>query len=307
MGDKLNLGRIGYLNVLPVYYPLESGIVSHPFSIISGTPAYLNELAARGALDISPVSSIEYARHAGLYYIVPDLSISSIGEVKSVLLFSRQPIERLDGKKILVSPQSHTSVGLLKVLAKMRFEVEPVFATGTPADFSINGDVPEALLAIGDEALRLNGRHLFPHVLDLGSAWYEWTGLPFVFALWVVRKKAVDEKNGRIPAAVKALLASKKWGCSYIGRICEEAARAGVLEIGELHEYYRCLRFDLDEKERRGLELFYSCLRQIGELERVPELEIYTDARCRMSDVGGERKAEDREHRTKNEWKESAA
>jgi chorismate dehydratase len=264
MDDKLNLGRIGYLNVLPVYFPLESGIVSHPFSIVAGTPAYLNELAARGALDISPVSSIEYARHADLYYIVPDLSISSFGEVKSVLLLSRRPVEQLGERKILVTPQSHTSVGLLKVLSKMRYEMDPVFETGAPADFSANGGGPEAFLAIGDEALRLNGKRMFPHVLDLGTAWYEWTGLPFVFALWVVRKKAVDEKNGRIPAAVKALLDSKRWGCSYIERICEEAARAGVLEIDELHEYYRCLRYDLNERERRGLELFYSCLRQIG-------------------------------------------
>ncbi|MFZ2447964.1 MAG: menaquinone biosynthesis protein [Syntrophobacteraceae bacterium] len=273
--DKLNLGRIGYLNVLPVYYPLESGIVSHPFTIIPGVPSHLNELAARGALDISPVSSIEYARHADLYYIVPDLSISSFGEVKSVLLFSRVPVERLSGKKILVSSQSHTSVGLLKVLARMRYGMGPVFESGSFSELAAEGRLPDAFLAIGDEALRLRGSGLYPEILDLGAAWYNWTGLPFVFALWVVRKKAIDEKNGRIGPSIDALLASKKWGCSNIEHICVEAARTGLLDIGELREYYRCLRFDLDERERRGLELFYSYLFQIGELERVPRLEIY--------------------------------
>jgi len=272
----LNLGRIGFLNVLPVYYPLESGIVSHPFTIISGVPSYLNELAAKGALDISPVSSIEYARNPGLYYIVPDLSISSLGEVKSVLLLSRFPVEQLDGKKVLMSSQSHTSVGLLKVLSKMRFGVRPEFRAGSLRDAAAQGGLPDAVLAIGDEALRMSGSGLFPHVIDLGSAWYDWTGLPFVFALWVVRKKAIEEKNGRLGAAIEALLASKRWGCSNIGRICEEAARAGLLDIGALREYYRCLKFDLNESERSGLELFYSFLYQIGELERVPRLEIYT-------------------------------
>ncbi len=100
---KLRLGRIDFLNVLPIYYPLEAGIIANPFAIVPGVPSELNELCANGALDISPVSSIEYARRAGLYYIVPDLSINSAGEVKSVLLLSRMPIERLSGKTVLAS------------------------------------------------------------------------------------------------------------------------------------------------------------------------------------------------------------
>lgn len=276
MGDpraKLNLGRIGFINVLPVYYPLEHGIVSHPFVIVSGVPSRLNDLVSRGQLDISPVSSIEYARRAELYHIVPDLSISSFGEVQSVLLLSRLPVERLSGKKIVVSFQSHTSVGLLKVLARLRFGVEPVLEAGSFSDLDA---VPDAFLAIGDEALRLGKSGLFPYVLDLGSAWFDWTGLPFVFALWVVRKGAIEEKNGRIGESIAALLASKKWGCENIERICEEAARAGLLDKEALRRYYRCLRFDLNEKERKGLELFYDCLFRIGELERVPRLEMFT-------------------------------
>lgn len=273
--DKLNLGRIGYLNVLPVYFPLESGIVSHPFTIIPGVPSYLNGLAAQGALDISPVSSIEYARRSSLYYIVPEISISSYGEVKSVLLFSRYPLKQLTGRKILVSSQSHTSVGLLKVLARMRFGMEPVFEAGSFSELAAAGRYPDAFLAIGDEALRLRRSGLYPEIIDLGAEWYKWTGLPFVFALWVVRKRAIEEKNGRIGAAISALLASKRWGCSNVERICEEASNAGLLDIGELREYYRCLQFDLDERERAGLELFYSYLFQIGELDKVPRLEIY--------------------------------
>jgi chorismate dehydratase len=274
--SKLNLGKIGFLNVFPIYYPLESGIVPHPFSIIPGVPSHLNGLIARGLLDISPVSSIEYARHADLYYIVPDLSISSFGEVKSVLLLSRFPVERLSGKKILVSSQSHTSVGLLKILSGLRFGMEPVFDTAASSGLSETSELPDGFLAIGDEALRLKRSGIFPHVLDLGKAWYDWTGFPFVFAVWVVRKMAVEEKNGHMESALGALLASKRWGSDNIDHICVEAARAGLLDIEELQEYYRCLRFDLNVRERRGLELFYSYLLRIDELERIPDLEIYT-------------------------------
>ncbi len=273
---KLRLGRIDFLNVLPVYYPLEAGIVANPFEIIRGVPSILNKLAADGALDISPVSSIEYARRAELYYIVPDLSISSAGEVKSVLLLSRTPIDRLSGKTVLASSQSHTSVGLLKVLCKLRYRVEPRFETGGCSE-RINGhELPEACLAIGDEALRLGRSGLFPYLLDLGTAWFEWTGLPFVFAVWVIRKEIVARKNAQLQGAVDALLSSKRWGGANIRRICEQAAGSGLLEIPELEEYYRCLHFDLQERERRGLELFYSHLFQAGELERAPRLDIYT-------------------------------
>ncbi len=273
---KLRLGRIDFINVLPVYYPLEAGMVANPFEIVRGVPSVLNELAAGGALDISPVSSIEYARRAELYYIVPDLSINSAGEVKSVLLLSNTPVDQLGGKTVLASSQSHTSVGLLKVLCKLRYRVEPRFETGGCSERIRRHEFPEACLAIGDEALRLARSGLFPHVLDLGAAWFEWTGLPFVFAVWVIRRDIVAQTNAQVQGAVDALLSSKRWGRANIGRICEQAAKTGLLKIPELEEYYRCLRFDLHERERSGLELFYSHLFRTGELERAPRLDIYT-------------------------------
>jgi chorismate dehydratase len=186
------------------------------------------------------------------------------------------PIERLSGKKVLASSQSHTSVGLLKVLCRLKYGVDLRFETGACSDYISGYELPDACLAIGDEALRLARSGLFPHVLDLGSAWFEWTGLPFVYAVWVIRKETVAEKNGQVPAAIGALLDSKRWGRANISRICEEAAKSGLLGIAELEEYYSCLQFDLNERERRGLELFYSCLFQAGELEQVPLLDIYT-------------------------------
>ena len=273
--SKLRLGRIDFLNVLPIYYPLEAGIIANPFVIVPGVPSELNELCAAGALDISPVSSIEYARRAGCYYIAPDLSINSEGEVKSVLLLSRMPVERLSGRTVLASSKSHTAVGLLKVLCRLRYGIDLQFEVGVCSDHAARAEPPDACLAIGDEALQLGRSGLFPHVLDLGAAWFEWTGLPFVFAVWVIRRQALKERDGQFKAAVEVLVSSKRWGRANIGRICEQAARSGVLEISDLEHYYGCLRYDLNERERKGLELFYSCLFDIGELEGAPDLEMY--------------------------------
>ncbi|MGA2402574.1 MAG: menaquinone biosynthesis protein [Syntrophobacteraceae bacterium] len=273
---RLRLGRIDFLNVLPVYYALEYGIIRNPFAIVPGVPSELNQLCASGALDISPVSSVEYARRAGLYYIVPDLSISSAGRVMSVLLLSRKPVEQLSGKTVLASSQSHTAVLLLKVLCRLRYGVNLRLQTGSCSSRLAGGELPDACLAIGDEALRLGRSGLFPHVLDLGAAWFEWTGVPFVYAVWVIRKDTVTEKNGQIPDAIETLLSSKRWGRSNIGRICEQAAKTGLLGLSELEEYYNCLGYDFNEGERRGLAMFYSCLQQTGELEWAPRLDIYT-------------------------------
>ncbi|MDR3566879.1 MAG: menaquinone biosynthesis protein [Syntrophobacteraceae bacterium] len=278
MGEQsagLRLGRIDFLNVLPIYHALEAGMVENPFEIIAGDPARLNDLCAGAELDISPVSSIEYARRAELYQIVPEISISSAGEVKSVLLLSRMPVEGLTGKRVLLSSKSQTSVGLLKVLC-MRYGVTPKFETGSCLECFVESERPDACLAIGDEALRLAASGLYPHVLDLGAAWLKWTGLPFVFAVWVVRRDVVRDKSAQLPRAIEALLSSKRWGLANISRICEVAAQTGLMQAREFEEYYRCLQYELNEPEKRGLELFYTSLVEAGELDRVAALDMYT-------------------------------
>jgi len=274
--DQLRLGRIGYLNVLPIYYPLETGIVSHPFAIVSGTPAYLNRLMSEGDLDVSVVSSIEYARHPERYYVLPDLSISCNGAVKSVLLLSRTPIDRLAGGTVLASTQSHTSVALLKILFSVHLGMDVDFEPGSCTEALSAGSSPEAFLAIGDEALQLRHHEGYPYCWDLGEAWHRWTGLPFVFALWVIQRKAVERWNGSLEAAIETLSSAKSWGCSHLDIICHQAAQRGILNSRELRDYYEALGFDLYDGEKRGLELFFQYLLKVGEVSEVPRLDIYS-------------------------------
>ena len=273
---QLRLGRIGFLNVLPIYYPLESGMVPHPFNIVSGTPAYLNELMAQGNLEISAVSSIEYARHPSRYFLFPDLSISCRGPVQSVLLLSRKPLERLKDHKIRVTTQSHTSTALLKILFSKRLGLEAEFEGITIREALTRGERPEAFLAIGNEALCLRSHPDYPYQWDLGEAWYEWTGLPFVFGVWIVQRSAVQTWNGQLERAMECLMAAKEWGRTHQEYICEVAARQKILDQKQLESYYQSLHFDLGEREQEGLRLFFHHLFQMGEIETFPALEIYS-------------------------------
>jgi len=272
----LKLGKIGFLNVLPIHYPLERGILPHPFQIVSGAPAHLNELMARGDLDLSVVSSIEYARHHERYYILPNLSISCRGPVRSVVLMSRVPVGELSGKKVLVSAESHTSVALLRILFRFRLGVQAEFEVGNCSRELSHERYPAAFLAIGDEALRLRTHALYPHMLDLGEAWHSWTGLPFVFALWILQRDAVERWNGQLEPALDTLIRAKRWGADHLDSVCREASRRGVLGYRGLYEYYQCLRYDLGDEELEGLRLFYRFLMDIGEIGAEPPLDLFS-------------------------------
>ena len=278
--ERLRLGKISYLNVLPIYYPLESGIIPHPFSITSGTPADLNRLMVRSELELSVVSSIEYARYPERYLILPDLSISCRGPVRSVLLLSRIPIPRLTGRTILITSHSHTSVALLRMLLTMQLGVDAVFRVGSCVEALSEGEPPVAMLAIGDEALRLRKHRLYPFQLDLGEAWFAWTGLPFVFALWVIQRRALERCNGLLGKALESLSSAKMWGCSHPNEICLQAVGRGILDFWQLQEYYQCLNFDLDRDQKAGLELYFQHLVSLSEISRVPPLQVYSSLAC---------------------------
>ncbi|NLI32305.1 MAG: menaquinone biosynthesis protein [Deltaproteobacteria bacterium] len=278
--ERLKLGKIGFLNVMPIYYPLESGIIAHPFTIVSGTPACLNQLMASGHLDLSVVSSIEYARHPERYFILPDLSISCRGTVKSVLLLSRVPVDALESRTITVTTQSHTSVALLRILLARLYGIRAELRAGALTDTWQEGDLPIAFLAIGDEALRLSACGIYPYSLDLGESWHSWTGLPFVFALWVIQRDAAEKLNGSLRTALEVLAAAKSWGRNHLERVCSVAAEKGVLSLNELQVYYKCLEYDLGCDEQKGLTLFFQLLQQEGDLTRFPELEVVSPLDC---------------------------
>jgi chorismate dehydratase len=268
----IRLGRIGYLNVLPLHYPLEQGILKGGFELVSGPPATLNTLMDQGRLDLSGCSCIEYARHPDKYLIVPDLAIGSRGPVQSVLLLCRTRPENLDGKTILVSAQTHTSAALVDLLLRRHIGVTPRYETGDATAILKNGERPEAILCIGDEALNLRRHPDYPQRMDLGESWREWTGMPFIFGLWIASREAVQRRRPEVVAGARLLIEAKKWGQRHLDRISAVAAQDSILTETEMRSYFAGLVYDLGDGELAGLRLFYERLAEAGVIPAPPEL-----------------------------------
>ena len=126
----LRVGRIPYINCFPVYGAIDRGIVPLDGRLITGIPTALNRLMADGALDVSVVSAVEYARDAKRYLLLPELGITSDGPVRSVMLFSKRPPSELGGHKVIVSRSSMTSVALLELLFENVWRCRPEFVLG---------------------------------------------------------------------------------------------------------------------------------------------------------------------------------
>src|SRR5215831_5802632 len=206
----MRVGRIPYINCYPVYGGIDRGAVPMPATLIDGVPSALNRAMAAGDLDVSVISAVEYARDSTRYLLLPGLSICSDGPVRSVVLFSKRPAAELTGRRVLVSRSSMTSVVLLELLFTNVWDAKPAFV---PSDAELSdvarfGDEEhDARLVIGDAALHLWSRLREPelyedaeslsqyrYAYDLGAEWKRWTGLPFVFAVWVAQRTApVDQ------------------------------------------------------------------------------------------------------------------
>jgi chorismate dehydratase len=243
----IRLGRISYVNMAPVFYRLSLEVEEAP-----GVPTELNARLLAGDIDLAPISSIEYARHADRLRILPRLCVSSEGAVDSIQLVSRIPLERV--RSVAVTPESATSVVLTKVLLPD--------ADHVPLD-----ETAEAVLLIGDAALRSAFEDPTPHY-DLGRLWLERTGLPMVFAVWA----CPDPPPPGIPELEEALVASVKLARAEPEQLALESSERYGYPAGFLARYFEKLRYRFGPRERAGLITFFELARDVGELERVPEL-----------------------------------
>ena len=274
MHPKARLGRIKYLNVLPIYFALENIFGENGFQLVRGTPAELNERLRRGELDISAISAMEYACRPQEYYLLGDLSISSRGPVGSVILFSRAPVEALHGRPVAVSAASASGAALLKVLMAELFRVQPRYQA-TPPGKALDGNCA-ALLAIGDEALRLKLKGAWPYELDLGAAWQELTGLPFVFGVWGVRRDFARSRPETAADLHRQLLRSRDWGLKSLAKLSRIAATFSNLSPEQVRAYFRQLDFSLGPEQEKGLKAFFHYLKKQGDLASTPELAYFS-------------------------------
>jgi chorismate dehydratase len=275
----LTIGRIPYINCYPVYGAIDRGLIRIDADLVDGVPTALNALMADGKLDVSVVSAVEYARDSRRYLLLPDLAISCDGPVRSVMLFSKRPATELSQRRVLVSRSSMTSVALLELLFENVWHARPVFVP-TDAEISdvarFGAEDHEARLVIGDAALLLESSSAtsgrggvktsqqvpqYPHAYDLGAEWKRWTGLPFVFAVWVAQRNvAVDAAL----AAHAGLIASRDWGIANVGILAKQAAEATGVAVDACEQYLEGLDYGLSYPHLAGLTEFYRRLVERG-------------------------------------------
>ena len=257
------IGMVNFINTAPFYEVLKDTVHSPEWTIIEGPPSHLNRLLFEGELDFGLISSQEYALHAPAYHILDGLSISALGAVGSVFLFSEKEIADLSRRLVLLSPQSQTSNSLVKIILEDFLGIFPRYSLAPQENEEI-----AARLAIGDEALRLAGKGRYPVQLDLGRTWHDHTGRPFVFAIWAVRK----EFYGRYPKTVvnvqRELLRCVQEGKERLGVISRSVAGRIPLDPQACEQYLRGMEYDLDAGKKDALTHFFQYLIKRGEVPK---------------------------------------
>ena len=269
----MRVGRIPYINCYPVYGAIDRKVVSLDAHLVDGVPTALNHAMAAGTLDVSVISAVEYARDAARYLLLPDLAISCDGPVRSVMLFSRRPAESLTGGRVLVSRSSMTSVALLRLMFEQVWRSEPGFVPwdAEVADLARAGtEAHDARLIIGDAALMLTSGASalaadYPYVYDLGAVWKDWTGLPFVFAVWVAQRTTPVANSLAVHAQ---LIQSRDWGLQHLDQLSAQAAVATGVSRSAALEYLSGLDYGLRYEHLAGLTAFFGKLAASG---RVPD------------------------------------
>ena len=236
------VGSVRYLNAVPLTRGLEE-------EIVYATPSRLAEMLGRDELDAALVSVIEVLLH-DRYDILDGIAIASLGEVKSVLLAHRKPLSEVT--EVYCDPASLTSVQLLRVLLAER-GLRPEFKPLPSYDFAA---LPDYAMLIGDPALDLA---LGPHeheIWDLGAAWYELTNLPFVYAVWALRRGLENA------ALRRQLREARDFGLDTLDSIIRTRTEYSYDFRKDYLSWH--IHYHLGSDEKRGLAKFMELLRRYG-------------------------------------------
>jgi chorismate dehydratase len=252
MAARLTLGAVTYLNTKPLVYRLDRFATEAKVSY--DLPSRLADQLAAGQLDVALIPSIEYFHQPG-YSIVSDACIACRGPVLSVKLFCRVPPKQI--RSLALDEGSRTSAALVRILLMERFGLAPRLEP-LPMNLPLESVSADAVLFIGDRAIHTPpGR--FAEVWDVGDQWCRWTGLPFVFAMWVARS-GVD-----VRLLEPALAEARDCGVANLEQIAELEAGPLGLTMPQCLAYLRDhLHFYLGPRERNGLQLFYRKASALG-------------------------------------------
>ncbi|MGO4888120.1 menaquinone biosynthesis protein [Anaerobacillus sp. MEB173] len=280
---SLVVGEISYTNILPLFFYLDRKKLNNEgCSFVPQIPAKLNEAMENGTVSLGGISSFAYAQNADKFSLMPNLSVSSYGAVGSIFLFSKLPIEQLNGKKIALTSTSATSVNLLKIILGKFNNLSVTYKVMSPNYKEMMSD-HDACLLIGDDAILTsweNDKNIYRY--DLGELWHRYTGYPMTFAVLAVRNEVLTENDKLISLLYEGLLASKK-------QSIEEKFQPMITHIKSIiggssvfwENYFSGLCYDFSKKQQEGLIYYYRLAYELGLIPKeVKKLSI-----CNMYDL----------------------
>ncbi|MFI9081843.1 menaquinone biosynthetic enzyme MqnA/MqnD family protein [Streptomyces sioyaensis] len=256
--SRPRVGHIQFLNCMPLYWGLARTGTLLDLDLTKDTPEKLSEQLVRGELDIAPITLVEFLRAADDLVAFPDLAVGCDGPVMSCVIVSQKPLEQLDGARVALGSTSRTSVRLAQLLLAEKIGVRPDYYT-CPPDLGVMMQEADAAVLIGDAALRANlhdGPRLGLEVHDLGQMWKEWTGLPFVFAVWAARREYLEREPVMVQKVHEAFLASRDLSLEEVGKVAEQAARWETFDEPVLERYFTTLDFRFGPAQLAGVTEF---------------------------------------------------
>lgn len=246
MMAEMRIGAVNYLNSKPLVYGLAE--LAPESRITYDLPSRLADSLAAGRLDVALVPSVEFFRSPGSR-IVSDACVACRGPVLSVKLHFRLPPS--DVRTVALDEGSRTSAALTQILLAEMCGVQPA-RESLPIGDGPETSTADAVLLIGDRAIEPRGASGFVEIWDLGQKWVEWTGLPFVFAMWIARADT-DVSN-----LASALSAARDQGVRHLDEIAvREGPLVGISEGVSRHYLRDNLHFTIGAKEQAGLRRFY--------------------------------------------------
>jgi chorismate dehydratase len=243
---RTRVGKIPYLNSEPFYYRM----VRDDIELIPLVPSALSRAAEAGEIDAGPVPIVDCFRLEDRFIQLGQFCIATLDKARSILLYSKRPIQNLAGATIGITGETSTSRRLLEVLLTYRFEIEP-------KEYVTLKEENDAFLLIGDDALRRRyGVPGYPYRYDLGEEWHKWTGMPFVFALWVVDKDMPQKRMTYLENVLYTCVDEGLEHMSLIGQRREDVR----MSAKEIVAYFQGFRYWAGVAELKAIQHFKDCL-----------------------------------------------
>ena len=266
------IGHINFLNVLLLNYGYQN--IAQDLNIVYGVPTFLNGELKAGRIDLSNISSIEYAKQGGELLILPKICVRADDAVTSIVLVSRKPIDKIRNDKIILTSKSSTAQNLLKIILHGNYDAAPNYETRA---VSVENPVDEdatAALFIGDDALYiyLNRPKNF-YVYDLGVEWKKFTGRQMVYALWAVRKNFVAENPALFKSTYEKIFRAFQFGIEHKADAIKSVLDKKPFTFDELDKYLGgAIKWNLSAESLEALKIYYRKAAELKLIDSEPEL-----------------------------------